>query len=160
MEFKYTLTEDEMISAMKLHGRGNKFVRVTLFFLGIALMLTAALTSHKLLPLLMLTSGAAGYLIPYFILIPYQAKKQYKELKSIQFEMAMTIEDEGIKIATTVGNNNLDWSHFKKWKCNEYIIIIYITSRMFYMLPQRVFSSEFERGSIINILNENVKKVT
>lgn len=160
MEFKYILTEGEMISAMKLHGKGSKFARVALIFLGIALILTAILTSHKLLPLLVLTSGIAGYLVPYFILIPYQAKKQYKELKSIQSEITMIIESDGIKIETTIGNNNLDWSHFKKWNSNEHIIIIYITSKMFYMLPQRVFSSESERESVINTLNENIRKAT
>jgi len=34
MEFKYTLSESDMVTAMKLHGKGSKNVRVALVFLG------------------------------------------------------------------------------------------------------------------------------
>ena len=158
MEFKFILTESELVTAMKLHGQGSKAVRVSLVLLGALLAAIAIFTSYKFFPLLIISGGAVGYTAAYFFGIPFQAKKQYKELKSIQSEMQIVIENEGIKLESITGNSNLDWSHFKKWAYNENIIIMYITSRMFYILPRRVLENEEQFKNIVEILSNNIGK--
>lgn len=158
MEFKYVLTESDLVTAMKLHGQGSKRVQVALVSLGVLLSIIAIFASYKFYAILIIAGGVIGYFAVYFFVIPFQAKKQYRELKSIQSEMRLRIEDKGIMIESCIGNSNLDWSHFKKWAYNESIIIMYITSRMFYMLPRRVLENEEQFESILEILSNNIGK--
>jgi len=131
MNFKYTLTEPEMIAAMKLHGLGRKSTRIGLGSVGFLLVLVAVFSEFKLFPIAMVCGGIAGYLITYFLIIPWQARKHYRELKSIQSEINLQIHDGGIKIQSSTGNSDMDWSYFKKWKHDKNIILLYITSRSF-----------------------------
>jgi len=158
MEFKYILTESEMISAMRLHGQGNKRIRMTLVTLGFFLLILAVIISPATYPIIILSGAILGYLTVYLWIIPYQAKKQYRELKSIQSEIQIKIDNNGFKIESTTGKSELDWGHFKKWAYNKNIIIMYITSRMFYILPRRAIDNEEQLNNILTILNNNIGK--
>lgn len=156
MEFNYTLTEAEMITAMKLHGKGSKKIRLLIGYIGVVLAITAIFTSYRLYPIMMITGGLIGFTVAYFVIIPYQAKKQYKELKSIQSELRISINTEGIQIDSVTGNSKLDWSHFRKWAYNDDMILFYITSRMFYMLPRRVIQDQQQFASLLKLLHEHL----
>jgi len=81
MEFKYTLSESEMVTAMKLHGKESKNVRVALVLLGALLAIVAIFTPNKIYPILIIAGGILGYFSVYIFVIPFQARKQIQRIK-------------------------------------------------------------------------------
>ena len=149
----YRVSESETVKAMQLHGRGSKTTLIILCVIGALLALVAVFTEYKPIAIAAVVGGVSGYFINIFGLIPFKAKRHYKQLRALRNEIIMELTDQGINFKSESGESRLKWSDIHKWKSSSEIYLLYITSNMFYMIPSRVFPNE---ESFVEILNKNV----
>ena len=145
----YKLTEAEVVSAMQLNGRGSNQTLVALVLISVALVLVGIFTEHKAIGF----GGAVGSFIGYFavllILIPFNAKRQYRQYRALRNEITMLLSEQGINFKSEYGESKLQWCDIHKWKYGKGIYLLYITSNMFHMVPSRALSNESELRKLL-----------
>lgn len=153
MDCSYKLSESETVKAMQLHGRGARSTLIFLCVIGIILILVAIFTEYKIIFIGSVVGGVSGYFFVLFCLIPFKAKKQYKQNRALRNEISMKVTEQGVKFESESGESKLKWSDIHKWKSSGGIYLLYITSNMFHIVPSRVLQNE-ERLEIF--LNDNI----
>ena len=144
MNCSYKLTEAEVIRAMQLHGRGTDKTLIALSLVGIAFVLLGIFTDFKAIGFGGAIGGLIGYFAVLYLLIPFNAKRQYKQHRALKNEIHMALSDQGINFKSESGESKLQWSDIHKWKKGKSIYLLYITSNMFHMVPSRALSNENE----------------
>jgi hypothetical protein len=148
MSCSYKLTEAEVVKAMQLHGRGTNKTLVALSIVGVALMPLGIFTDYKAIGF----GGAVGGLIGYFavlhLLIPFNAKRQYKQHRALKNEIRMALSEQGIDFQGESGESKLQWGDIHKWKNGNGVYLLYITSNMFHMVPSRALPNENELSKL------------
>ena len=81
------------------------------------------------------------------IVIPWHAKKTYRNYKALSLPVTVEVLDEGLRFESPTGNNLAPWDHFVKWRKNKNLILVYPTKRLFHLLPRHFFetSADFDR---------------
>jgi len=153
MDCSYKLTQEEMVKAMQLHGRGTNKTLAFLCIAGVVLVLLGAFSDYKAIGVIGAAGGVVGYFAVRYLLIPLNAKRQYKQNHAFKNEIHMTIFDQGINFKSESGESKLLWSDIHKWKNGNGVYLLYITSNMFHMVPSRALSNE-KKFSML--LSENI----
>jgi len=153
MNCSYKLSESETTKAMQLHGRGAKSTLIAFCVSGLILGLVGIFTKFTIIVFCAIIGGVLGYFAVIFALIPFNARKQYKENRALRNEITLELTDHGISFRSDSGESKLKWSDIHKWKHANKIFLLYITSNMFHMVPSRALTDE---GQLINLLSKNV----
>ena len=153
MKCSYTITEQETVKAMQLHSRGSVATLIFLCILAFAVIFIAITTKHSFFALCALVGGVIGYFFSLFLVIPFSSKKQYREYRALQRGATLETTEKGITFKTEYGENIVPWSDIHKWRSTGNVLMLYVTSKLFFMIPTRALPSEEE---MINLLNENI----
>ena len=153
MSCSYKLTEVEVVKAMQLHGRGTNKTLALLSIVGVALVLLGIFTDYKAVGFGGALGGLIGYFAVLYLLIPFNAKRQYKQHRALKNEIRMALSEHGIYFKSESGESKLQWGDIHKWKNGNGVYLLYITSNMFHMVPSRALSNENE---LLKLLSENV----
>lgn len=153
MNCSYKLTEPEVVRAMQLHGRGANKTLIVLFVVGVTLVLLGAFTDYKAIGFGGAIGGLIGYIAVLNLLIPFNAKRQYKQHRALRNEISMTLSEQGINFKSESGESKLQWNDIYKRKNGKGIYLLYITSNMFHMVPSRALTNE---NVLSKILSENI----
>jgi hypothetical protein len=149
MSCSYILTESEVVKAMQLHGRGANKTLVVLSIAGISLMLLGALTNYRAIGFGGAIGGLFGYFVVLYLLIPFNAKRQYKQQRALRNEISMALSVQGINFESESGESKLQWEDIHKWKKGKGVFLLYITSNMFHIVPSRALSNENELSILL-----------
>ena len=149
MSCSYKLTEPEVVNAMQLNGRGSNKTLVALVIVGVALVLVGIFSEFKAVGFGGAVGGLIGYFAVLFLLIPFNAKKQYRQHRALRNEITMLLLEQGISFKSESGESKLQWSDIHKWRYGKGIYLLYITSNMFHMVPSRVLSNESEFSKLL-----------
>lgn len=150
MSCSYELTQEEVVRAMQLHGRGTNRTLVAFSLIGIALVLVGVFTDYKAIGFGGSVGGIIGYFIVLYLLIPFNAKRQYKQLRALKNEIHMTLSPQGIDFKSESGESKLQWGDIHKWKSANGVYLLYITSNMFHMVPSRALPNENELSKLLS----------
>lgn len=153
MNCSYKLTKPEVVRAMQFHGRGTNKILVALAIIAVSLLLLGFFTEYKAIGFGGAIGGFVGYFAMLFLLIPFNAKRQYKQHRALRNEISMLLSEQGINFKSESGESKLQWSDIHRWKYSKGIYLLYITSNMFHIVPSRVLSNKCE---LSNLLNEHV----
>jgi len=153
MDCSYTLTKSEVVQAMQLHGRGANSTLLVLAFVGIGLVLLGIFTEYKAIGFGGAAGGFLGYSAVLFLIIPFNAKRQYKQNRALRSEMSMHLSEQGVGFKAETGESKLQWSDIHKWKYAKDMYLLYITSNMFYMVPSRALTNQ---TALANLLVEQI----
>ena len=149
MECSYTLSESEVVKAMQLHGRGTNRTLAVLSVVGVALILLGIFTELKTIGFGGAIGGLVGYFVSVFLVIPFNAKRQFKQNRSLRGEMTLSLSEQEIDFKAETGESKLQWSDIRKWKEGGGMYLLYITSNMFHMVPSRVINNENELSNLL-----------
>jgi len=149
MTCSYKLTEAEVISAMQLNGRGSNKTLVVLVIIGVVLIFVGVYTEQKSI-LFASVGGLVGYFLVLFLLIPFNAKRQYRQHRALKNEIFMLLSEQGINFKSESGESKLQWSDIHKWKYGKGIYLLYVTSNMFHIIPSRSLSNEIELKKLLS----------
>ena len=142
MNCSYSLSEREVIKAMQLHGKGSRKNLVILALTGTLLFAIGFSTGHRVLSIGGLIGGISGYYCVLFLLIPFNAKKQYRQNRAVRNEISMQMEEQGITFKSESGESRLQWRDIHKWKFTPGVYILYITNNMFHIVPAKALPNE------------------
>lgn len=153
MDCRYRLTESEVINAMQVHGRSSQRARAALCVAGIALVLLSALTHYTLIGFGGVVGGLIGYIAVLYLLIPFKARKHYRQYRALREKISMTLTEQGIAFRSEAGESRLHWNDIHQWKNGNGLFLLYVTSNMFHMVPSRALADE---NALSGILYEHI----
>lgn len=156
MHRTYKLNESETVEAMQLHGKGRKGTRILLGLTGTILLLLGIFGHYKLAPMLMFIGGLIGYLLVQLVIIPLKSKKLFRGYNALRQEITVSVTDQGISFSSESGDSRIKWGDIVKWKHNENVCLIYVTSTMFHMIPLRAFDNAGEQQNLFTLLEKNL----
>lgn len=149
MNNSFALSEAEVVTAMKMHARGSKKTMVVLGLIVVTLLLIGFFTAYKAMGFGFTLGGIVGYFFLMLVLTPFNAKRQYQQHRALRAEMTVTFSDTGIHIKSEPGESKLEWRDIHRWKYDKGIYLLYITSRMFHMIPARALVNEAELQDLL-----------
>lgn len=139
MNCSYKLAESEVVKAMQLHGRGENKTLVTLSIVGISLVLLGAFTAYKAIGF----GGTIGSLIGYFtvlyLLIPFNAKKQYKQHRALRNGISITLSEKGINFKSESRESKLQWHDIHTRKTVRHLSVIHYPQPVSYSSLKSTF---------------------
>lgn len=147
--YSYTLTECEVVKSLQLHGRGTNTTLIALSILVIALILLGIFTQWKTIGFGGAVGGLIGYFATVYLIIPFNARRQFKQNRALRVEMVLSLSEQGIVFKAEAGESKLQWGDVHKWKYSSGIYLLYITSNMFHMVPSRALDDENELSSLL-----------
>jgi len=102
---------------------------------------------------------ALVYLLAYFfVLLPWRAKRSFKQNKFLEHKTTFRIDGSGLHTSSELGSVSIPWDHLRKWKENDGLVLLYLTDRMYYVFPKRLFESDSWQ-EFRDLAGENVKKM-
>ncbi|WP_432200349.1 YcxB family protein [Erythrobacter sp. W53] len=161
----YTFEERDLIDAGRTHSFA--MLRRWPFLVYIAVIVFGALAFiiaiegmdnvlDGIIPFLIGIVGAlvALILIGRFVVLPIFERRQFKQNVAMQDEQTATIEEERFMLESPRGTSVYRWEEFHRWNENKVQFMLYLTSRMYFMVPKRVLSAEQE-GAIRNAIERS-----
>jgi hypothetical protein len=81
-------------------------------------------------------------LVGYFFIGPRQARKLFREHKSLHYPLTLRWSESGLEVQNQQGQATFPWSDLFRWSEDKNILLFYHSSRLFHMLPRRVVSDQ------------------
>ena len=98
-------------------------------------------------------------LVMNYGVVYYRVKKEFSQHKLIQQGYTFEFDAQGCRLETVHGFTKYDWQDLLKWASNSKSIIIYPAPRVFYIIPKRLNSDEFDIQLLESYLMKQLKKV-
>lgn len=145
VEFQYT--KQDYIDAQRLHVTPTRrmWLWLVLYFMAlVAVFLFTGGYSTSLSGLLWLSAvWALLCLILWFVYVPWSASRTYAKHPLAHLTMHIALRSEGLCCRSPRGENILLWQDFIRWRVNEKTILLYLSPRTFWVIPERLTTSGF-----------------
>jgi len=146
MELRGKLTDHDLRSAAWLHSAPRTFFAVLglLVLSLVAWALWLAFFSSRPDPgwgKWVVLAVLAYLLTHYLIYVPFHLKRQYRQYKALQRELHLSPDASGLTVATENGKGTVPWSDFRSWKENKSLFMLYVTDRLYHLVPKHFFAS-------------------
>lgn len=102
MHCSYTLTRNEVVSAMQQHSRGSDLTIIIMVTIAVSLLLVGIFTEYNVMAFAAI-GGVIGYFLVLLLVIPFNAKKQYKQHRALRNEITMLLSEQGINCKSDYG---------------------------------------------------------
>jgi len=162
MSTRYRISEDDCVRAGMLHAKPTRRASVVLILIAIqlgALLFLGIVLDWQSVGIIGgagVIGGAVGWLTVSSLVNPWMARHSYRRYKLLHEEMELTVQDDGIRLASTYGESRLEWSKFLKWRCNADYVLIYVAPRMYYPIPSTVAAQGFDLERLKDLLARHV----
>ena len=149
MTIKGQITEKEYMAFQRLNMRQSKIVDI-IDTLIVCLTLTALtiVWTHESDP-----RGSWIYYLPLFlillafpvlrlIVLPWRWRRVFAQDSEIQLPVAIELREEGIHVKNDIGESTRPWTHYRRWKEGDGLLILYLADNRATPLPKRWFAAE------------------
>jgi hypothetical protein len=153
ISFQY-LPED-FLAAWRLQLKHNSFVRVCRFAPLLLLVVTGLgvwteFRDHGLLvglfsilPMGILSGLLVGLnILSDRVLLPRRAERFLAQQKSIQGDISIGWDDEGLAFIATAAQSRTAWGDYFKWLENDAVLVLFQSENMLNILPKRCLSED------------------
>ena len=153
MKYSGKILERDYVAAQYLHLKPRK----TFAFIGIALLILATISLIVSFSWVMLACLAYlfGY---YFLFIPWQAAKSYRQYKAMQELITFEFRDSGIFSESKKGSGIIEWNEIIKIKNNKKLLLVYPTNTLFHIFPNHFFQNDEEFDSFVEKIKSEHEK--
>ncbi len=160
MKVEFRITEDDYAKAMQLHewrrmlrwplAIARAIVLILLIFAGwwqpgAAPIIAVCVVVLSILPAVLL-----------YIVVPYSARRMYRQYKGIQEPMTVELSDDGLRLGSVDGEAILRWGMIFRWRQNDQFVLIYKMPMLFYLVPKSVAQHGFDIPLLVQRLAERV----
>ncbi len=105
--------------------------------------------------------GCIAYMIGYFFMyIPFQARRIFKQQKAFHTPFTVLFNDDGIDSKSDLGDVNIPWSHIIRWKENDKLFLLYHSDVIFQFIPKRLILEDDIVNELRKLFNAKVGKAT
>ncbi len=148
-----TILEGDYVRAQYLHIKPRPLFAV----LGL-LILIMVVVVFLFMPNWIL-AGALAYLILWAgFLIPWFAKKNYRQYKAISEPMTLEVREDGIFFKRKNGEGLLPWMDIVKWRQNKSLFLLYPANNLFHLVPKHFFSNSERFDDLAKVLVAKLEK--
>lgn len=143
----YTLTEEEAVEAARFTATKRLLSRPLLPMIVVLLVIFAilamiegkfAFTAAALLAVLLAPLVIAATVL---YVIPWQAKRHYKQAVALHEEIACWWGKNGIELSSTRGSSKFAWKDFHRWGDSHSLLLLYQSEMFYSVVPKRVLES-------------------
>lgn len=75
-------------------------------------------------------------------LVPWQARKHFRELAAAKGAISFNWDENGVSFSGAKGATRLDWTDFHRWGETDSVLILMQSSMLYNLAPKRVLSDE------------------
>jgi uncharacterized membrane protein len=165
MKTEIQLSFADYLDARRLSLRPRKILRALLYVLLALLVLFVAYGVYDTFiaggtdkTWLWPVGFAVYFSLIYYVLIPWTARRIYKQQKALHDPFTLELAEEELKLVSPRGSACMKYKDFHKWKMNEKAILLYHSDAIYHVIPSRVFPSEAERSAFVEILEKQIGK--
>ena len=88
-------------------------------------------------------TGVAAYLALWFlVIIPWRAKKIYRQYKALSESVSVEVRDDGLFFKRSNGEGLVPWSHIVKWRQSKKLLLLYPANNIFHLVPSHFFPTQ------------------
>jgi hypothetical protein len=77
-----------------------------------------------------------------WVVMPLMWRRIYEQDNEIKLPFEIELGEKAIHFSNEIGKTTRPWTHYKKWKENNELLILYQTDRHATPLPKRIFTAE------------------
>lgn len=101
--------------------------------------------------------GAAAYFaLIFFVLIPWRARKTYRQQKTLHTPVSVEFTEEAFVAEADNGHSRIAWSDFHKWKASDKVIALYHSDMICNFIPCRAFTDDADRQSALALIERKL----
>jgi hypothetical protein len=143
MTHTLTFTEQDVISAQRLHATPTRFLSASFLTLASGGVVVAyALRLLSVGATIGALIGMFGWLtVLFFAIIPYRSRRIYRQQKSLHQEHQFEWDDQFVYFHSNDIAGKVRWADFTKVKENRNMLLLYYSDTLFNMIPKRCFSN-------------------
>lgn len=142
MTHTLTVTEGDVVCAQRLHATPKTSLSV--FLLAVAVIVVVGAYAEGQLSAGAAIGGVAGMFgwlaILYLVIIPYRAKRIYRQQKSLHLSHSFWWDNEMVFFQSQDSEGKIRWSDFTKVKENRKMLLLYHSDTLFNMVPKHCFA--------------------
>jgi hypothetical protein len=96
------------------------------------------------------------YAVVYFLIVPTRAGLTYRRQKALQRPYDVGWNANGVAIDNEFSNGVTPWSDYRKWRESKGLFLLYLSDRLFHLLPKRAFANEDAVATFRGVLRERI----
>lgn len=146
---KGQITKKEFMAFHRLNRRQSKIIdaidMIIIFLILLVLVITFVLEGNPL--------GTWMYYLPVFLILlmypvllwvvlPLTWRRIYEQDNEIKLPFEIELGEKAIHFSNEIGKTTRPWTHYKKWKENDELLILYQTDQHATPLPKRIFTEK------------------
>lgn len=158
MSVSFRYTTNDYIAAGRLHLKTPLRKNYPFWvFLIAACIIATIMPRFWYFPLAWIAVEVGLNVLQNYILVPYSIKRQLKQNPTIfSTNTNIAVNDEGLTFKNERTNVNVAWTDIYRWKHNEHYLLLYLTSRFYYIVPQHLQAQGLDISHLLNKLNDVV----
>lgn len=148
--------------AQYLHMRSRWYWLIGILLLAVAVACIAWRVvdyrfGGRVLPLDYLLLFVIAYVfLLYTVFLPMRFTRIYKSHKLLQKAFTSELTEEGLHSKSDMGESNIPWEMFAKWKASKHILLVYQADNLFHLFPVRFFPSAERYAELQRLLTEKI----
>ena len=146
------LSPSDLVEASKLYLRNSRSMLVLLLLVAVAtgtyLVITTPSLSVESALMVGTIIGIVGvvaflwYGAVYFVLMPLRARLSYRRHKAIQRAYSLSWNELGVTTTNANATGLTPWADYRKWLEGRKLFLLYVSDRLFHLVPKRAFVNE------------------
>ncbi len=156
------LDEADYVAAQRLYRRRSVWWPIASFvvaavLVGVALHAYRAQNTFALfMSLGALIGGVAGALATHYICIPWQARRVFRQQKSMHRPFELSWDNNGLHAKDANGEYRHLWSDIVRWREDDTLFVLNLSDALFLMVPKRAFPEEQSLQAFRNLIRSRV----
>ncbi|GLS44788.1 YcxB family protein [Methylobacterium brachythecii] len=148
------LTVSDALNAARLHHRYAMATRSTILLVAVLAMGAALATYAAVAPsrdaawiaaiaVLVMAAYLYGlFLFVRWVVLPWTVRRQFREQRSLKEELHVRWSERSYEVVGETMRSDLPWGDYVKWQENGELILLYISSRAYQILPKRILTAQ------------------
>jgi hypothetical protein len=88
--------------------------------------------------------------------IPYRCRREFAQRRDLRHQFTFAPDKSGLRITTETLSGTKPWSDYLKWKEGHAVFLLYMSDRMFTIVPKRFFASPADALAFRELVSGNV----
>jgi hypothetical protein len=156
------LEEFDYVAAQRLYRRRTVWWPIA-GFVGAAVLIGVVVQAHRAQDTLAfcvslgaLAGGVIGGFACHYIWIPWQARRVFRQQKSLHRPFELSWDSNGLHAKDANGEYRHLWSDILRWREGERLFVLNLSDAMFLMIPKRAFPEEQSLSAFRDLVRARV----
>jgi hypothetical protein len=157
MEHEYEISEQDYVNAMTVFARPTAGMKLA-YASASAVFLLLYVSSPALRGLVLsgFLGGFGVLLACRFLVVPRRARSDYRSYPAIRPKIRVSFDEGGVHFATESSQGSLEWANIVHWRESEEYLLLYLSPRMFHIIPRRIARDGFDLALLLELLQQKL----